>query len=83
MATKQKHGTHTVVGIVSDVKRRDKYKEWWKFEVVMRNGDIGDMFSRHADPHLEEGDIVRYEIHYHNNGPYHKIKVLEKDPTDN
>jgi len=57
---------------IKSIQNNGTWKELFKFEVEMENGDVGGCFAKTQDPPFKVGDEKSYE--YTQNGKYWNIK---------
>ena len=49
-------------GIIKKIEAKDKFKEMFKFELTMDNGDVGMIFKVENDAKVKEGEEVHYTL---------------------
>jgi hypothetical protein len=61
---------------IKSIQNNGTWKELFKFEVEMENGDVGGCFAASQDPPFKVGDEKQYE--YTQNGRYWNIKFAKE-----
>jgi hypothetical protein len=61
---------------IKSIQQNGTWKELFKFEVEMENGDVGGCFAASQDPPFKVGDEKQYE--YTQNGRYWNIKFAKE-----
>jgi len=76
--------------IIKKIEAKDKFKEMYKFELTMENGDVGIIYKVENDPKVSEGDEKHYTLkpngsmkivnpEYQNNSTNYSYKAIDDD----
>lgn len=65
-------------GIIKKIEAKDKFKEMYKFELTMDNGDVGIIYKVDNDPKVSEGDEKHYTLK-----PNGSMKIVNPEYQNN
>ena len=64
--------------IIKKIEAKDKFKEMYKFELTMENGDVGIIYKVENDPKVSEGDEKHYTLK-----PNGSMKIVNPEYKNN
>lgn len=64
--------------IIKKIEAKDKFKEMYKFELTMENGDVGIIYKVENDPKVSEGDEKHYTLK-----PNGSMKIVNPEYQNN